>query len=827
MNAANPLAADLAKAAKKLADALETGGLTPPALMPSALTPLGLAPVSADVCAQTIAYGMFVGWWRYGEMEEKFTRQTAAKYIPKSHPFLDQLFDYIASPDVDERVRTIADELADLLQRAATTEDATIHFYEHFLAAYNPDSRKSHGVFYTPQPVVKYIVRAVDDILRQEFKLQDGIADKAVPILDPATGTGTFLLAVIARTFSRIVSQYGRKAWNNYAANDLLPRLHGFEVLSAPYLIAHLELAMLLQNMDCQLEEHQRFNIHLANALEANLETSITVVLGNPPYSVSTINRGKRSKDLIANYKKDLNETKTNLDDDYIKFIALGQQLIERNTSGGILAYISNNSFLGGVTHRNMRKSLLQTFDKIYILNLHGDARKKETAADGSKDENVFNIMQGTSINIFVRSPSRRTTLCPLQRGGSVFYADLYGKRSEKFNFLETQSLKTSGFTEIIPAEKYYFFVPKNLSVKTEYEKGFGVAELFLTYNSGIKTDRDLLFIDNDKDLLADRFKKLLSGDFDESFRKKYRIADSSSYKITKAIQNKNFDRTFLHRVSYRPFDEKWIYYDPSIVSRAGKKVLQHMLHGNIALLTSRLIPSNHAFNRVFVTTTLADGHAISDQTYVFPLYLYDSSGERHVNLKPEIVGKIADQTGNQVSEMDIFDYIYGVLHDPKYRTAYQEFLTIDFPRVPYPMDAATFDRYVRVGSHLRKLHLLKDVPKIQTTFPVSGDDTIEDVRFADGKVLINKTQYFDGVPIEVWEFYVGDYRPAQKYLKDRKGCVLTSEEILHYQTIVAVLNETASELLTDRSFYDSFRDKANPYGDGMAAKRIIDLLEG
>ena len=791
----NDLAAALAKHAKKLAELLEN------AFKAGVPAPCGLPPIEprelADTCAQTIAYSMFIG-----QLRCKCTES-----LPNLPPYMRTLFSFIGETNHEGHMRKILDKLAGILQTTdlgmtAMTEDAVIHFYENFLAVYNPDLRKSHGVFYTPQPAVKYIVRAVDDILRQKFNLPDGIADHTkiddggqtfhqVQILDPSTGTGTFLVEVVRKIHEKFIAKDHQREWSNYVATDLLPRLHGFEILMAPYAIAHINLAIILGEMGYGFDGDQHLNISWVNALEEeNRTVPAMVVLGNPPYNVSSINKGDRSKKLIEKYKKNLGETKTNLDDDYIKFIALGQQWIEKNkTNGGILAYISNNSFLDGVTHRHMRRSLLETFDEIYVLNLHGNIRRKETAPDGSKDENVFNIMQGTSINIFIRSPARQG-----RERGNVFYADLYGKREEKFRFLETQHMRASGFKKLSPTEKYYFFVPKDLTARGEYEKGFGVEELFITYNSGIKTDRDLLFVDDDGEQLANRIKKLLTGNVDASFRKKYRIVDSSSYKILQAIQEKSFDPNFLHRVCYRPFDEKWIYYDPSIVSRPGKKVMQHMLHDNIALLTSRLMPSSSDFNRVFVTTTLADGHAVSDQTYVFPLYIYDSLGNRQTNLNVKIFGSVAEKIEKEtctLSEMDVFDYIYAVLHDPKYRTTYREFLKIDFPRVPYPKDEATFDHYVQIGSRLRKLHLLKDVPAIQTTCPIADGDGVRTIRFVDGKVFINATQFFGIVPLPVWEFNVGDYRPAQKFLKDRKGHKLTSEEILHYQKIVAVLNET------------------------------------
>jgi len=731
-------------------------------------------------------------------------------------------------------IKTVAEELANLLQH--TNFDSTIHFYEDFLATYNPDLRKSRGVFYTPLPVVNYIVRAVDDILRQEFNLPDGIADRTASILDPATGTGTFLAEVIRCVHARITQRRHSREGGNldgrvcrlaprpreddehlniFVVNNLLPRLHGFEIMPVPYLIAHLELTTLLQNLGCPLEEDQRFNIHLTNALatvgcrppDGNIGDSrpaTMVILGNPPYNVSTANR-EYGKDLIAKYKEGL-EHETNiqpLSDDYIKFIALGQHLIEVNEAGGILAYISNNSFLDGVIHRTMRKTLLETFDKIYVLNLHGNTRKKETVPDGSKDENIFHIQQGTSINIFVShgdTEARRR-----QESSKVFYADLYGKRVKKFEFLKTQTLDASGFTEFLPTTPDYFFIPKDFSLKAEYDEGFGVNQLFIKQGTGIKFRKDNLLVKNffTKHDVETMFADMKQLD-DEQLLAKYKTTETQDWKLSdKRRYFLNARPEDIVPVLYRVFDMRWTYYPMDKISKiivrsdARKDLMQHLFRDNLVLLTLRNQPTVQEFDRVFITTGIIEHCVIGRGTYAFPLYWYDEKGEKHLNLNEEIVHGFFSHNGTKTqrgkpSALDIFDYVYGVLHDPKYRARYQEFLKLDFPRIPYPKDAAVFEQYVQVGTRLRKLHLLEEVPEIQTTFPIQGNNAVKDVRFIEGRALINDTQYFEGVPPSVWNFYIGGSCPVQKYLKDRKGRVLSSEEILHYKKIVAVLRETA-----------------------------------
>lgn len=414
------------------------------------ITPKGFA----DVYAQTIAYGMFAA--RYHDPTlPTFSREEAATLIPKTNPFLRKLFGYIAGPDLDDRIRWIVDSLveiflatdvADILThfgKSTKTEDPIIHFYETFLAQYDPALRKARGVWYTPQPVVNFIVRAVDDILKTEFGLPQGLADTSktkikiesqgkkveqevhrVQILDPATGTGTFLAETVKHIHKKFAGQQG--AWSNYVENHLLPRLNGFELLMASYAMAHLKLDLLLTETGYKPTANQRLRIYLTNSLEEHhpdtgtlfanwlsteaneanhikRDTPVMVVMGNPPYSVSSSNKSAWIEKLTADYKKDLNERNIQpLSDDYIKFIRFGQHFIEK-TGEGILAYISNNSFIDGIIHRQMRKHLLETFDKVYILDLHGNAKKKEVCPDGSADQNVFDIMQGVSINIFVK----------------------------------------------------------------------------------------------------------------------------------------------------------------------------------------------------------------------------------------------------------------------------------------------------------------------------------------------------------------------------------------------------------------------------------------
>jgi len=781
----------------------------------------------SDMYAQTLVYGLFVARY-YDDSPDTFSRQESRDLVPASNPFLQHFFDHIAGPNFDKRLSYIVDELCVVFQHADTKKlieeymgdaDPVIHFYEDFLKEYDPALRKKMGAYYTPLPVVKFIIRSVDYILQKEFNLPNGLADTSklpnnkhrVQILDPAVGTGTFISATIRTIYKRLKKQGQDGRWPSYVHNDLLPRLHGFELMMAPYTIAHLKLSLAFKQTGFW-KFHRRLGIYLTNSLEQseaqqNLlsfgfaesiaeeakeadkikrEIPIMVVVGNPPYSISSQNKSKWILQLIKDYKTGLGERKINIDDDYIKFIRFAEHFIKKNKSG-IVAMITNNSFIDGITHRQMRKHLLETFDEIYILDLHGNSKKKEKAPDGGKDENVFNIQQGVSISIFVRKAGEKKGL------GTIYHAELYGKREDKFKILNESDLKNVKWNKLDYSEPYYFFVPKDFGLEEEYIKGFKIDELFPISNSGVKTDRDSLFIGMDREILADRIKTLLSEEYDVSFKNKYRVKNSSGYKMIEKLKGKIFDDEHIQTIQYRPFDYQWIYYEPGLISRPAFLAIQHIYQReNLVLLTSRSFPANQVFDRVFVTRNIPDIHSASDQTYVFPLYLYTDETSRTTNLKKEIVSEIENACGKIFPE-NLFNYIYAILHSPNYREKYKEFLKIDFPRVPYPKDTKTFKKLVAFGAELRSLHLLES-PKVNqfiTTYPIAGSDTVDKLAYKNGKVFINTEQYFGNVPEVIWNFYIGGYQPARKWLKDRKKRVLKNTDIEHYQKIIVALTET------------------------------------
>ena len=851
----------------------------------------------ADLYAQTIAYGLFAA--RLNDHSPKdFSRHEAATLIPKTNPFLRDAFQHIAGYNIDKRIAWIVDDLVETF--AATNmqkvmrgfkhetrqTDPILHFYEDFLRAYDPKQKKSAGVYYTPEPVVDYIVRAVDDILKNDFGLPKGLADTSktdveirreedgkmvlhtenmhrVQILDPATGTGTFLAAVVRHIKNSMQGQMG--AWDKYVVQHLLPRLYGFELMMAPYTIAHLKLSVEMSNEENGtsigesdlLDENDRLRIYLTNSLErnsiiektalgsiiakeaneANLikhDAPIMIVMGNPPYSVSSNNKGKGAEwliQLLNDYKKDLNETNIQpLSDDYIKFIRLAQHYVERNGEG-IVAYISNNSFIDGLIHRQMRNELMRVFDKIYILDLHGNTRKKETTPDGGKDENVFDIMQGVSINIFVKNKNTEEKQDP-----KIYHYSLFGTRKEKYAFLLNNSLQSVEWQQLNPQKPQYFFVPKDFSLQEEYNKGFKVDELMQNNKTGIESGRDDLFISFTKNEEETKIREVF--DDNKLLNDKYNISNRASFRIHERISKAVLNTKQIVPISYRPFDDRFTYYDKDLLRRSFYDIMQHLLQSNNIAMCICKRQTSFDFQHVLATNSIAERCYVSAQTgevsYVFPLYLYKDPELGNVTRIPNLNSTIWETIENWVqygqafapntstesaglldfdkpehqhilTPEQIFDYIYGVLHSPAYRAKYKEFLKVDFPRVPYPKDAEYFEHFRSFGEQLRLLHLmdtstmenLEKKYKDVAVFNHKGNDTIEQCVYVEvsddhpSGVRINSAQTFDNIPSEVWEFYIGGYQPAQKWLKDRRSRTLSYDDIQHYRKIIAILSET------------------------------------
>ncbi|PKK82153.1 MAG: DNA methyltransferase [candidate division Zixibacteria bacterium HGW-Zixibacteria-1] len=863
----------------------------------------------ADMYAQTICYGLFAARCNHDE-SKPFDRKSAIDDLPKTNPFLRKMFDHMAGVDLDERVRWAVDNLAELLNRAdiegilkdfgkrTRQDDPVVHFYETFLAAYDPRLREMRGVYYTPKPVVSYIVRSIDHILKTDFGIADGLADTTkipiyktvedekgnkkqekvgechkVLILDPAVGTGTFLHGVIDHIHEHLTQKGLRGTWSSYVTEHLLPRLFGFELLMAPYAVAHLKLALQLKDFGYDFGSDERLNIFMTNTLEealdiegflgfdrwvaeeanaagkVKIEKPVMVILGNPPYSGHSANKGDwihnllRGKDTLTgentgNYfevdGKPLGERNPKwLNDDYVKFIRFAQWRIEK-TGYGILGFISNHGYLDNPTFRGMRQSLMNTFEDIYILDLHGNTKKKEKCPDGSKDENVFDIQQGVAIGIFVKKGN------PFKDKDNILHREMWGNRKGKYNKLHSSSTADTGWNRTLKQSPYYLFTNKDDIIQQEYTAYNKITKIFENYVVGIVTSRDNLVVDISNDGLAKKINVFVGNDInDETVRNKYfnkkasaryPLGDTREWKLTEARKKARLDADRINKIVdilYRPFDIRKLFYAKYMIDRPRFDIMQHMIHGtNLALSTTRSIEIGRGWEHVFCTKHIIQHHTVSlkEVNFHFPLYIYLAleksdlfnnndiqlgytdrrpnlnndfimAFSNKINLKYIINGRPYSDCG--FSPADVFNYIYAVFHSPTYRTRYAEFLKIDFPRVPLTSNKSLFRELCELGGELVGLHLMEKHGPDMARFAINDGNEVNKVRYTEpkgkqpGRVWINETQYFEGVPPEVWAFHIGGYQVCQKWLKDRKGRILNHDDVVHYCHIVSALSET------------------------------------
>jgi len=828
----------------------------------------------ADMVAQTICYGLFSA--KCYSLDQPLVRENANHFIPKTNPFLRQFFNQLAGIDLDERLVWAVEHLIAVLNRTDMSailasfgkhtqrEDPVIHFYETFLSHYDAKLREVRGVYYTPEPVVSYIVRSVDVILKSQFGLRDGLADSSkidssthkVQILDPATGTGTFLHSVIATIFEKFSKNKGM--WSDYVSQHLLPRVHGFELLMAAYTVAHIKLSLQLRDYGYDFASNERLRVFLTNTLdeahgqqrtllsewlsdEANAANEIKsnspvmVILGNPPYSGHSANSNQWINDLlrstgkVANYfevdGQALSERNPKwLNDDYVKFIRFAHWRIMQ-TGYGVLAFVTNHGYLDNPTFRGMRQALMQDFDDIYILDLHGNSKKKELSPDGSVDKNVFDIQQGVAIGIFVRTGKTTQATASVAR---VHHAHLYGKRAAKYQYLNENNLKTTQWTELQPQSPFYLFVPQNTDLLAEYQQGYKITDIMPVNSVGIVTARDNLTIHDSVESVSKTIKDFSSLSVEKA-RSKYDLGeDTRDWKVElaqKDIKSHGLEKHLIMPILYRPFDKRFTFYtgqSRGFICMPRPDVMQHMLLGeNMGLFTTRKVEVG-TFKHALVTQLLTESHAVSlkEINYLFPLYLYSSDRDKfsndnengyerggarksnfsdefvtalEVNLQLQFISEGRGDFKKTISALDVFYYIYAVFHSPTYRSRYAEFLKIDFPRLPLTQDTELFKQLSELGEQLVSIHLMNAHIEGDCYFPIKGSNVVEKVEYNDSKVYINKTQYFDNVKPNVWEFHIGGYQVCQKWLKDRKGRVLNYDDCTHYLYILAALEQTQS----------------------------------
>lgn len=795
----------------------------------------------ADMYAQTIVYGLFAARCMNAD-GTRFRPVDAATAIEKTNPFLRKLFQPIVSSDLDERIAWLVDDCAFLLERTDICaimqdfhrDDPVAYFYETFLEQFDPRLRIKRGVYYTPLAVVNWMVRSVDELLASRFKRPLGLADNRTIILDPATGTATFLYSVIRQIHETIIEQGLEDDWNSYVAESLLTRLFGFELLMAPYCVAHLKIGLLLSQLNYKSRAEERLGIFLTNALADHsiaqqilpvADDPVLVILGNPPYSKKSYNKGKSVKHVEAflrRYKATIKNEEIQiqaLSNDYIKFIAFAHEQIER-TGKGIIAYVTDNSYLDGPLFRDLRQDFLQSFTDIFILNLHGNMRKRE-----DEIENVFEIKQGVAIMLLVLDPDKNRSL-------KIHYHSVTGSREDKYNYLNDTSVQSVPWDQWMPEPPHYLFVPTKREFFEEWENGFPVTYIFggksrqgsklAFFGAGFATRHDRFAIAFSEQELLDKITALINPSATEKeLRDEFKLCTTRHWSFDRARLSLNEDYAKSNTVSvlYRPFDLRFTVYSPFVIGEMRNDVMSHLLAPNLALVTTRR-STGRPFDNFFVSDRPVEYKAGSHDrnTQVFPLYLY-IRGDRQPNLNTAFVSDIEQRLRMQFisngrgdlrmtfGPEDIFHYAYAVFYCPAYRQRYAEFLNLEFPRLPVTHNKKLFAELVARGARLVDLHLLRlpgsngvggaggasALARPAVKYRVPGSNTVESVTYLEtqGRVYINDDQYFEGIDKYIWEMELCGYRPAKDWLNARRRKKLTADEIQHYMRLLIALGET------------------------------------
>ncbi|ELK0694887.1 N-6 DNA methylase [Campylobacter upsaliensis] len=801
-----------------------------------------------DILAQAVVYGIFVSYIENDDYDlEKIPIENFISFLPSTFRTLSE-FVYFSVPsfslpqDIKYTLENIKKTLA-LIDKVELCnilnqdlESISIYLYEDFLKAFDElratQKRKEGGVFYTPKSVVKMIVSSLDELLKSKFN-KTGFNDKSVKVLDFATGTGSFLAAV----FEKIISKESEIFKNETIKNKFLKDIYGFELSFVPYIVARLKLGQILRKSGFKDFSEADFQIYLNNTLDleknANFDMfmplinldqewqkardvkhdkNLLVILGNPPYNAKSKNKGKEILELLKIYKENLNEANIQpLDDDYIKFMRFAQwKLLEQGqknifeANSGLMGFITNNSFLDGRIHRNMRESLYKSFDEIYILNLHGSDK------DAKNDENVFDIKIGVCISLFIKYKNEPS------KGATIFYASTAQKgifkRAEKYALLDDISqrgLNSIKWEELSPNEPYFWFVPKSFESE-EYEDFWALAgdkalgdkrAIFGIYSSGIATERDNIAIQLNERAMRQVLEDLKILKKDEILQK-YRLKNLDETIISKTLAEYEAkdNPARITKIAYRPFDTQYTLYSSrqGFLGRPRFETMQYFLSKkNLGLCFEKGI---NASNVAFVSNKIMDGHHIGSRTYITPLYLYDINGKTS-NFTPEFLAyKEKHQILKDKSPEEILAFIYANLYNPKYRSKYLEYLKIGFPKVSFEVSVKEFERFERLGSELIKLHLMQEIPQDEIDFIFLKESKKpnfkiakyqEKERFVENKIILNEDLAISPIGAEIWNYTIGGYQVLKQWLKYRKDYVCTKEELEHLLKICKILKKT------------------------------------
>ncbi len=791
----------------------------------------------ADLFAQTITYGLFAARTRAGN---GFNRRAAFDNIPHTVGVLRDLFRFISLDDLPTPLAWCVDDLAEVLDvadapgilnryyREGKGSDPVVHFYETFLAQYDPDERERRGVYYTPESVVGYIVRSLHSLLKTEFGKRDGLASEGMTLLDPAAGTMTFVARAAQEAVAEFEAKYGSGGRADFIRTHIIENFHALELMMAPYAVGHLKMSFFLEELGHRLADDERVRFYLTNTLdmeeleesripglsalaeesrlagEVKKQTPILCILGNPPYSGHSSNMGDWIRRLIDKYKqvdgKRLNEKNSKwLQNDYVKFLRFAEWKIEQ-AGQGVVGMITSHSYLDNPTFRGMRQSLMRTFDDIHVLDLHGHALKGEISPAGGTDQNVFDIRQGVAIAFFVKHGEKKAG------DARVHHAGFFGTRKTKYAWLDIHDFRSTEWKQINPVSPYYLFIPRDDALEAGYRRFPSIPEIFPINSVGIVTARDSLTIQWSEQKVWDTVRVFSMMD-PELARQGYQLGkDAQDWGVTlaqKDLLDSGLARENVVPILYRPFDVRYTYYtgrSRGFICRPRPEIMRHMLAGdNLTLVT----PKQHKNEFGVFATSCIGGHksvAAYDINYYFPLYLHITASDRRPNLNTKLAEVLAGVHGLTPEPEAIFHYVYALLHSPGYRDKYAEFLRSDFPRVPFTTDRELFAKLAAFGKRLVELHQLTS-PELDSPscrFEGEGDSVVAKAK-AQGfrydadeqRMYISKAQYFGPIPSEVFEHRIGGYQVCDKWLKDRKERRLDLNDIRTYCRMVTAIGIT------------------------------------